>query len=219
MAETLWTWLGSQPDNADYLLRGHVEGAEILHDARKEGRGVILVGQHLMALDCVSPWLAEVTDTDVIYRYNKNPVIEALMVRGRGRFFPGVIEREDTRAIVHSLKQGHVLWYAADQDYGRKHSVFADFFGVPAATITATARLARLNGSPIVIMSQYRNRAAHTWTIRFERGPANYPSGDANTDARAVNECLERAIARAPEQYLWMHRRFKTRPPGAAKLY
>jgi len=141
------------------------------------------------------------------------------MVRGRGQYFPNVIEREDVRAILQSLKDGHILWYAADQDYGEKHSVFANFFGVPAATITGTMRLAKFRNSPVVIMSQHREIDTHEWMIRFEPGPKNFPTDDPVADAQAINDAIEKTIRRTPEQYLWLHRRFKTRPAGEPKLY
>ena len=224
MMETLWTWLGNKHNDPAHVARTHIDGLEILHEAHAQGRGVLLIGAHLMAMDAISARLCEAAQIDVIYRYNKNPVIEWLMVRGRSRYFPNVIEREDVRAIMQSLKEGNILWYAADQDYGAKHSVFAKFFGVPAATITGSARLARFRGSPVVIMSQHRDLAAHEWTIRFEVGPKNYPTDkavpDAQTiDAQAINDAIEKAIRRTPEQYLWLHRRFKTRPAGEPKLY
>ena len=219
LMETLWTWLGNQHQNPQHVRRTSIDGLEILQSAHAEGRGVLLIGTHLMALDAIAAGLSQAAQIDVIYRYNKNPVIEWLMVRGRGRYFPNVIEREDARAILQSLKNGNILWYAADQDYGAKHSVFANFFGVPAATITGTARLAKFRKSPIVIMSQHRNIDDHTWTVRFEKGPADYPSGDAVADAQSINNAIERTIRRTPEQYLWLHRRFKTRPQGEAKIY
>ena len=222
--ETLWTWLGNQHNNPAHVARTHIDGLEILQQAHAQGRGVLLIGVHLMALDAIAARLSEAAQIDVIYRYNKNPVIEWLMVRGRGRYFPNVIEREDARAILQSLKDGNILWYAADQDYGAKHSVFATFFGVPAATITGSARLAGFRDSPVVIMSQHRDLSAHEWTIRFEAGPENYPTDKAvpnapTIDAQAINDAIEKAIRRTPEQYLWLHRRFKTRPAGEPKLY
>jgi len=217
--ETLWTWLGNQHNDPEHVSRTRIEGLDILRAAKNEGRGVLLIGAHLMALDTIAAGLARKITVDVIYRYNKNPVIERLMVNGRSRYFPNVIEREDARGILQSLKDGNILWYAADQDYGAKHSVFADFFGVPAATITGTARLAKFRGSPVVIMSQYRDRAAHSWLVRFERGPENYPSGNAQADAQSINDAIEQAVRRSPEQYLWLHRRFKTRPEGQPKIY
>ncbi len=217
--ETLWTWLGNHHTKPAHLARTRVEGLQILQQAQAQGKGVVLIGVHLMALDAIAAGLAQVAQIDVIYRYNKNPVIEWAMVRGRGRYFPNVIEREDARAILQSLKNGNILWYAADQDYGARHSVFARFFGVPAATITGTARLARFRKSPVVIMSQHRDKEAHRWTVRFEAGPQNYPSGDAVADAQVINDAIEQAVRRTPEQYLWLHRRFKTRPDGAPPLY
>ena len=217
--ETLWTWLGNQYQKPDHLARTRIEGLEIVQQAHAQGRGVVLVGAHLMALEAITPKISKAIDLDVIYRYNKNPVIEWLMVRGRGRYFPNVIEREDARAILQSLKDGHIIWYAADQDYGAKHSVFADFFGVSAATITGTARLAKFRDSPVVVLSQHRDIAAHEWLIRFEAVPENFPTGDSCYDAQVINDALETAIRRTPEQYLWLHRRFKTRPPGQPKLY
>lgn len=217
--ETLWTWLGNQHKSPEHVARTQVEGLDILQHAAAEGRGVLLVGAHLMALDAIAAGLSKVAQIDVIYRYNKNPVIEWLMVRGRRRYFPNVIEREDARAILQSLKEGHILWYAADQDYGAKHSVFAKFFNVTAATITGTARLAKFRKSPVVIMSQHRDKQAHRWTIRFEAGPEEFPAGDPIEDAQAINDAIEKTVRRTPEQYLWLHRRFKTRPEGEARLY
>ena len=217
--ETLWTWLGNQHKNPEFVARISIEGLEILQSAQSQGRGVLLVGAHLMALDVVSSGLAQAIQVDVIYRYNKNPLIERLMVKGRGRYYSNIIEREDTRAILKSLKDGNIIWYAADQDYGAKHSVFANFYGVPAATITGTARLASFRNSPVVIMSQYRDRDAHRWKVCFEAGPESFPGGDAVSDAQLINDALEKTVRRAPEQYLWLHRRFKTRPPGEPKLY
>jgi KDO2-lipid IV(A) lauroyltransferase len=117
------------------------------------------------------------------------------------------------------LRSGHIVWYAADQDYGARHSVFAPFFGVPAATITATARLAAFNRSPVVFMSNYRHPENLRWSIHFSPVLENYPSGDELQDATRINQIIEDAIRAHPQQYLWMHRRFKTRPPGAASLY
>lgn len=225
LVETMWTWLGNKHKDPAHLSRCDFTGLEILEAAHREGRGVLLVGAHLMALDAITPALSAamqksvVGQIDVIYRYNKNPLFERTMVRGRGRLFPRVIEREDARGILQSLQDGRVLWYAADQDYGAKHSVFAEFFGVPAATITGTARLARFRNSPVVVMSQYRDVANHRWSVQFEPGPANFPTGDQIADATAINELIETAVRRAPEQYLWLHRRFKTRPEGEARIY
>ena len=213
--ETLMVWLNP---GRNVTGRTRAQGVEHLRDAIALGRGVVLVGGHFTAMDIIAPTLAEL-DFDVIYRENRNPAWEWLQVNGRRRFFDGVIERENTREILRRLKAGRAIWYAADQDYGRKHSLFAPFFGVKAATINATARLARFNRSPIVFMSHYRDLKTCTWSIHFHPRIEDFPGGDDIEDAARINRILEDAIRLHPEQYLWMHRRFKTRPEGEPRLY
>ena len=213
--ETMMVWLNPGRDLSDRIS---LHGAEHLRDAVALGRGVVLVGGHFTAMDIIAPKLAPL-DIDGTYRENKNPVWEWLQLRGRRRFFDGVIERENTRELLRRLKAGRAIWYAADQDYGRKHSVFAPFFGIPAATINATARLARFNRSPIVFMSHYRDLATRTWSIHFQPRIEDFPGGNDVEDAARINRILEDAIRAHPEQYLWMHRRFKTRPEGEPTLY
>ena len=140
-------------------LRGRMKvvGAEHFRAAMAQGRGVVLLGAHFGCLDIISQALADLGRIDVMYRYNKNPVLEWVQLRGRRHYYRGVIERRDTRAVLQALKEGRAVWYAADQDYGGKHSVFAPFFGVEAATITAAGRFAGLNGSPVVMLSHHRD--------------------------------------------------------------
>jgi len=214
--ETAIAWFG---DLARYHDRVSIEGLELLTIAQQRGRGVLLVGAHFSTLDLAGALLAKAADLDIIYRYNKNPVIELAMRRGRERRFKGVIERSDTRSMLQRLKAGHTIWYAADQDYGRKVSVFAPFFGVPAATITATARFARFNASPVIFVSHFRDPDKHTWSIHLRTIDADFPSGDAVADACCINAIIEEEIRRHTDQYLWLHRRFKTRPAGEARPY
>jgi Kdo2-lipid IVA lauroyltransferase/acyltransferase len=196
-----------------------VTGVEHLTGAQAEGRGVVLLGGHFSCMDIVSQSVAARVRIDVMYRENKNPVLEWLQLRGRRHYFDAVIERDDTRRTLRRLKAGHTVWYAPDQDYGRRHSVFAPFFGVPAASITATARLARFNDSPVVFMSQYRDLDALTWELRFHAPLEDFPEGDDEADAGRINAVIERAVRERPEQYLWAHRRFKTPPPGKSSPY
>lgn len=213
--ELMIPWLNP---GRDLLPRFTLEGVEHLRQAEAEGRGVILVGGHYATMDTIAPALSQLGTIDVMYRFNKNPAWEWLQVSGRQRYFDGVIEREDTRQTLRRLKRGRTIWYAADQDYGAKHSVFAPFFGVPAATIVATARFARLNNSPVLMMRQIRN-ADMTWTITFSPIIADFPSGDDTADATRLNRLLEAEIRHHPDQYLWLHKRFKTRPQGEPSFY
>jgi len=203
----------------DLRSRISLHGLEHLQAAAAAGRGVVLVGGHFSAMDIISQGLAAAVTMDVMYRKNRNPVWEWLQVNGRQRYFENVIERKDTRRLLRRLQAGHIVWYAPDQDYGPRHSVYADFFGVPAATITATARLAAFHASPVVFMSNFRNLDDMTWSVHFSQALADFPSGNEVADATRINRIIEAAIRQHPEQYLWMHRRFKTRPPGTPGVY
>jgi len=214
--EVVLPWLNPKRDLRERMT---VTGVPHLEAAIAKGRGVVLIGGHFSAMDIVSQGLASAVDIDVMYRENKNPVWEWLQVAGRQRYFAGVIERTDTRQILRALKAGRTVWYAPDQDYGPKHSVFAPFFGVPAASITASSRLARFNNSPVLFMSHFRDWDALTWSVTFSPIIDGYPTDDDVADTTLINEILERAVRQHPEQYLWIHRRFKTRPAGEARLY
>ncbi len=215
LLESTTVWLNPGRDLAS---RTRIHDQARLDAARAAGRGVILLGGHFSALDVMGPGV-KTLDMDVIYRENKNPVWEWLQVQGRNRYFGAVIERSDARTILRRLKQGHIIWYAADQDYGPKRSVFAPFFGIPTASIAATAKLAALTGAPVLLISNFRDLNTLSWDVWFDEPIPGYPSGDDVEDATAVNQTIEAAILRHPEQYLWMHRRFKTRPQGEPSFY
>ncbi len=214
--ELMIPWLNP---GKDLSARFTISGREHLDAAIAQGRGVILVGGHYAVMDVISAPLAACGEIDLMYRFNKNPVWEWLQVSGRKRYFEHVIEREDIRQIMRRLKQGRVIWYAADQDYGRKHSVFAPFFGVQAATIVATSRFARLNNSPVLLLRQTRDTENRRWQLTFSPIVEDFPSGDDETDAQRMNALLEAEIRHHPEQYLWLHKRFKTRPEGEPAFY
>jgi len=209
-------WLNPERNLRDRL---EIRGANNLRAAMAHGQGVVLIGAHFATLDIISQALADLGGIDVMYRRNKSPAFEWLQVRGRRSYFKNVIERGSTRTVLRALKSGRAVWYAADQDYGAKHSVFAPFFGVPAATITGTARLAAFNGSLVIMMSQHRNYRARRWVISFGPPLEGFPTGDDRADAARINRLIEAEIRKHPEQYLWLHRRFKTRPPGTPPLY
>ena len=215
MLETMIIWLNPRRDISPRL---HVEGVEHLAQARSRGRGVILLGAHFSVIDIMGPAMAPY-DLDVVYAENRNPAWEWLQLRGRRRYFDGVIERADTRSMLRRLKAGRTFWYAADQDYGPRRSVFAPFFGIPTASVRATAQLARFNASPVLLISTWRDVDSLTWHARINPIITNYPTGDDVADATRINQVIEQAIREHPEQYLWMHRRFKTRPEGDPSFY
>lgn len=189
-------------------------GTEYLDAALAEGRGVLLLGAHYSTLDFGANLLSLHYPFAVTYRAHNNPLFDAFMLRGRLRNCNGVFDRKDIRGAFRHLKQGRILWYAPDQDYGPEQSVFAPFFGHRAATITAASRFATFNDSPVVLVRQGRLSAQKIYELEFMQLNGAFPSGDDTQDATLINATLERAIRVHPAQYLWMHKRFKTQPGG-----
>ncbi len=193
------------------------DGLEHLEQAMAKGRGVLLLGGHYTTLDIAGNLFTLFKPVSVIYRAQKNPVFEYVMTTRRSSMYEHVIDREDMRSAIRCLKRGNILWYAPDQDYGRKHSVFAPFFGIPAASITATARILSLTHATPVIFSHYRE--GDRYVLRVEPVETDLTSLDDEGCTAEVNRYLERCIRRHPSQYMWVHRRFKTRPEGSARVY
>ncbi len=180
---------------------------------------MILIGAHFSHLDFGAALISLVSEVIVIYRPNNNPVMDHFILKGRKNILKGVIQGDNMRAVIRALKNQEVIWYPPDQDYGEKHSVYVPFFGVNAATITATSRLVKFNDSPVLMLSYRRDDETGRYTMEFEAAPEGFPSGDEVKDARLINQALERNIRKAPTQYMWTHRRFKTQPEGKGKLY
>lgn len=198
----------------DFRKRVTVSGLENLDAATREGKGILLVCAHFTTLEFAGSLLSLFHKMDVTYRPHKNPLFETLMFRARQRLYGAVIDRGDVRLALRSLQQGHTVWYAPDQDYGPRHSVYVDFFGVPAATITATSRFASFNNSAVVFFSHYRNAENSGYHLDFSAPLQDYPSGNDKADAMRINGVIESAIRQHPEQYLWLHKRFKTQAEG-----
>jgi KDO2-lipid IV(A) lauroyltransferase len=196
-----------------------IHGKENYAQALSKGKGTIFVGGHFTSLDLIGKLTTDELALDVMYRPSKNKLIDTLLQRQRENSFAASIDRNNLRGMLRQLAKNRTVWYAPDQDYGRKYSVFAPFFGVNAATITATARLAKLSGAAIVPAFQYRLPNRQGYEVIIHPPLENFPSGDDVQDATRINQILETAIRHAPEQYLWQHRRFKTRPIGEKGVY
>lgn len=201
----------------DLGKRLEIVGLEHVDQVRASGRGVLLLGMHFNTLDVGTRLLGQATDFSAVYRPNDNPVLDRFIREGRGRHVRHSIERSDIRTLVRLLKNGEAVWYAPDQDYGIKHAVYAPFFGVPAATITATPRLVKMSGAAVIPTAHYRLPGGR-YRIEFGAPLEDYPSGDDLVDATRLNAVIEEYVRKLPEQYLWVHRRFKHQADGA-KLY
>ena len=198
-----------------------VQGLEHLQAAQAQEQGVILMAIHFTTLEIGAALLGQQHTIDGMYRAHKNPVFDYVQRRGRERHNADAqaIKREDVRGMLKVLRQGRAIWYAPDQDYGPKQSLFIPLFGVPAATVTATSKFAKLGRALVVPMTQTRLADGQGYLIKIEPPLQNFPGESDEQDCLRINQWIENAIAKHPEQYLWAHRRFKTRPEGEAKLY
>lgn len=198
---------------------GKVEGLEHLLQAQADGQGVILMALHFTTLEMGGGLLALQHDMYGMYRAHKNPLFDFVQRNGREQRLLGVIERDDVRGMLKLLRASGVIWYAPDQDYGAQRSLFVPLFGVPAATVTATSKFARLGKARVIPFTQERLADGSGYRVVVHPPLAGFPSESEEADCLRINQWIETAIRQHPEQYLWAHRRFKTRPPGEPKLY
>jgi len=198
------------------LRRGlTVEGLEHMQAARASGRGVIVVSGHFTTLEICGRLMCDYVPLAGMYRPHAQPAMEWAVRRGRARYAAAMFPKHDVRGAVRHLKRGGLLWYAPDQDPSRGDSVYVPFFGQPAHSLTSTHQLARLSGAAVVLY-QHERRADGGYTLRLWPAFDGFPSSDATTDTAQVMAGIETMARAAPEQYLWIHRRFKRRPDGTS---
>jgi KDO2-lipid IV(A) lauroyltransferase len=196
-----------------------LEGTE--HWQQVTDRPVILFAPHFVGLNMGAFRIGSVWPLMSVYSRLKNPVADAAMLRYRLRFDNAMLfSRQDSlRPLLKALKPGTTLYYLPDQDFGPRDALFVPFFGVPAATVPAMARIARITGAAVVpcITRQLPGGAGYVTTLY----PAweGYPTDDLEADTRRMNAFLEDGVREMPAQYFWSHKRFKTRPAGEASFY
>ena len=215
LAEFALAWMGS--DAAIARTPVTIDGLEHLHAARESGRGVLLVGAHFSHLELCARLVSQRIAIAGMYREHADAAFEWAIKRARLRYADAMFAKDELRASIRYLKNGGTLWYAPDQDMRGKESVFAPFFGIPASTITATHHLARLSGACVIPF--FHKRTEDGYAIRLEAPLDHFPSADVVADTARINACIERMVREAPMQYLWLHKRFKTRPPGQPGAY
>jgi KDO2-lipid IV(A) lauroyltransferase len=216
LVEFALAWFGSDEKIAAIPCR--IDGLEHLQAAREQGRGVLLVGGHFSHLELCARLVSRRLRIAGMYRVMDDPVFEQAVLAARLHYADAMFTKDELRATVRHLKRGGTVWYAPDQDMRGKDSVFVPFFGQPASTITATHHLARLSGA-LVLPFFHRREADGSYSLRLEAPLADFPSADVVADTAAVNRAIEAMVREAPAQYLWLHKRFKTRPAGAPPVY
>ena len=211
----LW-W--SRPARLRRIVR--IEGLEHLRALQQQGRSVLLLAPHFLGLDMAGTRLALEADCVSIYSKQKNKVFDHWLHHGRSRFGDQLLlsRGEGVRSTVKAMKSGRPFYYLPDLDYGPKESIFVPFFGVQAATITGLPRLARL-AHAAVLPCVARMQPGGGCVLEIGAPWTDYPGEDIEADTRRMNAWLESVVRTMPAQYYWVHRRFKTRPPGEARFY
>jgi len=205
LCETATTWWST---NAYVAGMAQIHGLDHLEAALAKGRGVILIGGHFTTIEIATRILGTVVPLNMVCRAPKNALLAHVMFESFARHGKP-IPHDDIRCMVRALKKNEAVWYAPDQSYRNKGAAMVNFFGLPAATTTATSRLARISGA--AVLTYFPERLPDCAGYRVVIGPAfaDFPTDDLSHDAERFNRLLEAHILKVPEQYLWVHRRFK----------
>lgn len=211
-----WWW-------SDEKIQQHMQitGKEYVQDTLNAGHGVILFAVHCLPLEMGARIFGQFQPGVGVYRPHNNPVMEYLQVKGRLRSNKALVPKRDLRQMVRCLRNPDVIWYTADQDFGRSSAVFIPFYAVPdAATITGATTLAKLGKAKVLPFFVERTEGDTGYRIEIMPPLDNFPGEDEVADAIRGNKIIEQIINKNRAQYMWLHRRFKTRPdPTDKSLY
>lgn len=197
-----------------------ISGLHNLQKAQEGGRGVLVIGVHFMSLELGGRAMGLCQPMMAMYRPHNNKAMEFVQTWGRMRSNKAMLDRKDLRAMVYALKRGEAVWFAPDQDYGPRGSVFAPLFAVKqAATTSGTFMLVRMAKPVLIPLVLIRKANGRGYDLLIQPVLEDYPVDDELAAAVYMNKVIEKEIMRAPEQYMWLHRRFKTRPAGSPSLY
>jgi KDO2-lipid IV(A) lauroyltransferase len=194
-------------------------GVEHVKEALDAGRGVILLSAHFTTLEVMGRVLAkEIPPFDAVFRKNRSEFLTELQRSGREVSAATTIEKRDIKKMVRSLRKGRAVWYAPDQSYNRKGAEVIEFLGVPCMHTTATSTLARL-GDAVTIPFFPLRKADGTYEMTLLPPFDDFPSDDPVADTKRYVAAVEEHVRKVPEQYLWLHRKFKDLPSGYPDYY
>ncbi len=200
-------------------VMGSITGLEHVDQANKDGKGVLLLVPHILHLEMASRVMGLERQGVAFYRPHNNALMDYFTAKGRLRSNEYLVGKRDVKSLLKALKDKKFCYYLPDQDYGRNRSVFAPFFAVKeAATTTGTLLFANSRHCRTLSIMTHRD-AQGKYHLAVQPPLENFPSGDDVHDVTQVNQRMEQAINNAPEQYMWLHRRFKTRPDEHAPSY
>lgn len=198
-----------------------IHGLEHIKTAQNQGIGVLFLGIHFTTIEIGAAFINMSSSIDGFYRPNANKAFDYIQRKGRERHnsTSQVIPRKNVRGIIKSLKSGRTINYTTDQDYGRKHSIFVPFFNISTATTPAPSQLIKLSGAKVIPYTTGWSKAKSKYVITIYPAMEELGKNTPETDAIIINQFIEEKIRENPGQYLWSHRRFKTRPDGQKDFY
>ena len=197
-----------------------IEGIENMNEAVARGKGVLILCAHLAGVELSGrAIMTQVPPLAAMYRPNNNPMLNALMWRSRAKSISELITKDSIRQLLRALKNKRAVWYAPDQAYTGKNSVLAEFCGIPAMSNAATTQLLKASGATLVPFFPSRLPDDSGYKVQYLPIVEDLPSDDPVADTNAINRILEQHIRKFPEQYYWVHRRFKGRPDSFSDPY
>jgi len=206
--------------NRDYLRSVcDIDGKQHLDEALSRGKGVILLTGHFTTLEIGAMLIGLFTTLNGVYKKAHNPMFNAFMAHYRSTYGDELIENKNVRALIRGLRKGRATWFAPDQDFAEQDIVFTPFLGGVASTLTATARMAEMTGAAVVPFYPLRLDNGEGYRLVILPALEDFPSDDIERDSARVNQAIEAMVYANPEQYGWMHKRFKTQPPGHPPVY
>lgn len=215
--ELVLAWWASD-DELDGLFQ--INGVEHVHAALEQGRGVLLLSGHFTCNEIAARGLCRMLPpVAAMYRPSGNPLVDQLIWRCRSRSATQLIAKNRIRDLVRALRNNTIVWYSPDQAYTGKNSLIAPFFGEAAMTSPATSQIARISGAAIVPCLPRRLEDGSGYIVDLLPALENFPGDDPAEDAARINRILEDQIRKAPDQYYWIHRRFKGRPAEYSDPY
>jgi KDO2-lipid IV(A) lauroyltransferase len=196
-----------------------IRGQEHIDAVLQSGRGVILLTGHFTSLEIGGRLFTLSIPLQAMYRTQKNHLFDSYLYTRRSSYLENMISRKNTRQMIKDIKNLIPTWYAPDQNFPNEKNVFVPFMGVQTATISAGSRLAQSSGGAMLPFHPERKEDGSGYIIWIEPPLEDFPSGDDLKDATAINASIEKFVRRNPEQYMWIHKRFKTRPAGEPAIY
>jgi len=224
--------IGSITAKAAVLKDGEIIGTRVIFtgynssqagknviDELAKGKGVILLTGHFTTLEMGAKLMSLYIPLNAVYKKAHNVMFNDYMVYYRGRYFENIISNKDTRTFISGLKNGEVTWYAPDQDSGGKNIAYTPFLGGIASTLTSASRIASITKASIVPFYPVRLGNGKGYKLVVLEALKDFPTDDVVNDSARINQAIDDMVRLHPEQYAWIHKRFKHRPDGESSIY